>query len=159
MNQKISELQKWLRSNNFKACIIPTADPHQSEYTEEYYKLRAYMSGFTGSAGTLVVTDSKAALFTDSRYHIQASIQLQGSGIELMKSGLPGVPEYPAWLKDEVKDAPVAANDISIRTAIKTAIVRFDTDLTFFIFGPPLLKFLSGSVTEQGIYCIIISPF
>ncbi|MBQ1651344.1 MAG: aminopeptidase P family N-terminal domain-containing protein [Paludibacteraceae bacterium] len=110
MNQKISELQKWLRSNNFKACIIPTADPHQSEYTEEYYKLRAYMSGFTGSAGTLVVTDSKAALFTDSRYHIQASIQLQGSGIELMKSGLPGVPEYPAWLKDEVKDAPVAAN-------------------------------------------------
>ena len=110
MNQKISELQKWLKSNNFKACIIPTADPHQSEYTEEHYKLRAYMSGFTGSAGTLVVTDCKAALFTDSRYHIQASLQLQGSGIELMKSGLPGVPEYTAWLKDEVKEAPVAAN-------------------------------------------------
>ena len=107
---KIAELQLWLKNNGFGGCIIPNADPHQSEYVEDYYKLRGYFSGFTGSAGTLVVTCGKAALFTDSRYHIQASIQLEGSGIELFKSGLPDVPLYYEWLQGEVGDAPVAAN-------------------------------------------------
>lgn len=110
MNSKISELQNWLKDNNFNACIIPNADPHQSEYVEDYYKLRGFFSGFTGSAGTLVVTTCKAALFTDSRYHIQAAIQLQGTGIELMKCGMPGVPDYAEWLKGEAKGLPVAAN-------------------------------------------------
>ena len=91
---KIAELQLWLKNNGFGGCIIPNADPHQSEYVEDHYKLRGYFSGFTGSAGTLVVTCGKAALFTDSRYHIQAALQLEGSGIELFKSGLPDVPLY-----------------------------------------------------------------
>ncbi|MBQ3930133.1 MAG: aminopeptidase P family N-terminal domain-containing protein, partial [Paludibacteraceae bacterium] len=107
---KIAELQLWLKNNGLGGCIIPNADPHQSEYVEDYYKLRGYFSGFTGSAGTLVVTCGKAALFTDSRYHIQASIQLEGSGIELFKSGLPDVPLYYDWLQGEVGGAPVAAN-------------------------------------------------
>lgn len=110
MNSKIKDLQNYLKSNGFKACIIPSSDPHHSEYVEDHYKTRGYFSGFTGSAGTLVVTDEKAGLFTDSRYHIQASIQLEGSGIELFKSGLPDTPTYSEWLKSEVADGNVVAN-------------------------------------------------
>lgn len=110
MKKEVTYIQLWLKSNGYDACIIPQADPHQSEYIEDYYKLRGFISGFTGSAGTLVVTLNKAALFTDSRYHIQASIQLKGTGIELFKCGLPGVPKYSEWLEAQVKDAKVAAN-------------------------------------------------
>ncbi len=110
MKKEIYNIQLWLEANGYAACIIPQADPHQSEYIEDYYKLRGFVSGFTGSAGTLVVTLNGAALFTDSRYHIQASIQLKDTGIELFKCGLPGVPKYSEWVEAQVKDAKVAAN-------------------------------------------------
>lgn len=126
MEQRVINIQNWLNANKYAACIIPQADPHQSEYIEDHYKLRAYISGFTGSAGTLVITTCKAALFTDSRYHIQASIQLEGTGIELFKSGIPGIPTYKEWLKQEVGEKAVTANamlfSINEWASIKTYI-------------------------------------
>lgn len=79
--------------------IVPTTDFHGSEYVNDYFKCREYLSGFTGSAGTLAVTQDAAALWTDGRYFLQAETQLAGSGITLMREGIEGVPQLPAWLK------------------------------------------------------------
>lgn len=110
MKESVLNIQRWLKSNGYVACIVPQADPHQSEYIEDYFKLRGFLSGFTGSAGTLVITCDKAALFTDSRYHIQASIQLKGSSIDLFKCGLPDVPTYSEWTAKQLNGGKVAAN-------------------------------------------------
>ena len=81
------------------AYIEPTADPHQSEYVADHYKTRAWISGFTGSAGIVVITKDKAILWTDGRYFIQAEKQIAGSGFELYKMNTPGYPTYVEWLK------------------------------------------------------------
>ncbi len=97
----IVSLRQVLASKNLQAIIIPTNDPHFGEYTQNYYKVREWLSGFNGSAGTLVVTMESAALWTDSRYFVQAQAQLEGSGIELMKMKMPGTPSIEAWLESE----------------------------------------------------------
>lgn len=105
--ERIAPLRRALASSGLAAIIVPSADPHQSEYPPERYRSRAYLSGFDGSAGTLVVmipggdggaVQPAAGLWTDSRYYVAAAKALEGSGIDLYRSGLPGVPEYPAWL-------------------------------------------------------------
>ncbi|KAL1922548.1 uncharacterized protein VTP21DRAFT_10087 [Calcarisporiella thermophila] len=83
--------------HNVQAYVIPSEDAHQSEYSAECDRRRAFISGFTGSAGTAVVTTDQAALFTDGRYHLQASMELDGNWT-LMKSGLPEVPTWQEWL-------------------------------------------------------------
>ena len=72
---RLDKLKHWLKDNDCAACIIPQADPHQSEYIEDHYKVREFFSGFDGSAGTLAVTADETALWTDSRYFIQAALQ------------------------------------------------------------------------------------
>ena len=94
--QKLSALRQTMREHNLDAWIIPSADPHLSEYLPEHWQARVYFSGFTGSVGTLVVTADKAGLWADSRYWEQAAHQLQGSGIELQKVG--EVAPYTDWL-------------------------------------------------------------
>jgi Xaa-Pro aminopeptidase len=95
---------------NVQACIIPQTDPHLSEYVDEFDKVRTYFSGFTGSAGTLVVTLDAAGLWTDSRYYLQAEQQLCATEIALFKDGQPNVPTYVDWLVDKVGNMPVAVN-------------------------------------------------
>lgn len=94
----INDFQEILKNNNIKAYIIPTSDYHQSEYVSSFFKARAYLSGFTGSAGTLIITTSDARLWTDGRYFIQAANELEGSGISLMKMGTPGTPTILEYL-------------------------------------------------------------
>lgn len=91
--------------------IIPTTDFHGSEYVNDYFKCREYISGFTGSAGTLVVTQEWAGLWTDGRYFLQAKHQLDGSGIDLMEMGMPGVPEITTYIKEQldIRTAKVSA--------------------------------------------------
>ncbi len=79
-------------------AVIPHADPHQSEYMSSHWHLRVFFSGFTGSAGTLVVGKEEACLWTDSRYFLQAAQQLEGTGIKLMKEGIPGTPEISEYI-------------------------------------------------------------
>jgi len=94
--QRLAKLRQTMREHNLAAWIVPSADPHLSEYLPEHWQARVYFSGFTGSVGTLVVTADKAGLWADSRYWEQATKQLAGSGIELQKSGQ--VPPYNEWL-------------------------------------------------------------
>jgi Xaa-Pro aminopeptidase len=89
-----------MKESNIDACIIPSFDNHQSEYVADHYKCREWISGFTGSAGTVVITMDSAGLFTDGRYYIQAERELAGSTIKLFKAADPSVPKYYEWLAD-----------------------------------------------------------
>lgn len=100
--EKIEALQKLMKQEGVDGYLIPSSDPHMSEYLPEYYKARSWFSGFNGSAGTLAVTEKKAALWTDGRYFVQAERQLKGSGIILMRMNEPGVPTVEEWLKEEL---------------------------------------------------------
>ena len=131
--QKLSALRQTMREHNLDAWIIPSADPHLSEYLPEHWQARVYFSGFTGSVGTLVVTADKAGLWADSRYWEQAAHQLQGSGIELQKVG--EVAPYTDWLAAELPNgaaAGVAADMLSLtakrqlETAFAAKNIRLD---------------------------------
>lgn len=98
VSQGLTSLRVLMASANLAAWIVPSADPHLSEYLPDYWKQREFLSGFTGSVGTLLVTADFAGLWVDSRYWEQASVQLQGTGIELMKLGEPDVLGLNEWL-------------------------------------------------------------
>lgn len=96
--ERIAALRGLMQQRGVSACIVPTADPHLSEYLPAHWQAREWLSGFTGSAGTLVVTPQFAGLWTDSRYFSQAERQLAGSGVELVKLNVPHTPEHVEWL-------------------------------------------------------------
>ncbi|WP_311515046.1 aminopeptidase P family protein [Oligella urethralis] len=105
--QKIQALRERMAAHGLSAWIVYSADPHLSEYLPEHWSQREYLSGFTGSAGFMAVTQKQAALWTDSRYWVQAEAQLQGSGIELMKLGAKGVPSLEQWICAQLSPAQV----------------------------------------------------
>lgn len=111
VEDKLNALRRLMKERNLSAYIIPTEDFHGSEYVGEYFKAREYMSGFTGSAGTLIVLSGEAALWTDGRYFIQAADQLAGSSIVLMKSGQPGVQTIEEYLCDKLEAGSVIGFD------------------------------------------------
>ena len=96
-------MRQAMERHGIAACIVPSADPHLSEYLPEHWQARVWLSGFTGSAGTLVITAQQTGLWTDSRYFPQAEQQLAGSGIALMKLGVPTVPDYVEWLVEHLQ--------------------------------------------------------
>ncbi len=96
--ERLTALRQLMSQNNIDVYLIPSADNHQSEYVGEYFKARAFITGFTGSAGTAVITMDKAGLWTDGRYFIQAENELTGSGIELYKMGNPDIPTVDEFL-------------------------------------------------------------
>ncbi len=102
VNEKIGLLRTEMEKCGVDAYIVPTADPHLSEYVPDHYQLRRWLSGFTGSAGTVVVAKDKSGLWTDGRYYIQAENQLKGSEIELFRAYEPGVRSYIQFLGDEL---------------------------------------------------------
>ncbi|MDX9748484.1 MAG: aminopeptidase P family protein [Paludibacter sp.] len=101
--QRLQILRNEMRKAGVAACIIPGTDPHASEYIADFWKEREWISGFDGSAGTAVVTTCEAGLWTDSRYFLQGSEQLKGTGFELMKMGLPETPDMLSWLAQVLK--------------------------------------------------------
>ena len=111
VTETISALQALMCEQGINAYIVPTADYHQSEYVGEHFKARAFLTGFTGSAGTAVVMRDKAYLWTDGRYFLQAAAQLEGTGITLMKSGEEGVPEINDFLRNELCEGGVIGFD------------------------------------------------
>ena len=96
--EKIKKLQESMKHAGVDGYLIPSSDPHMSEYLPTHYEARSWFSGFNGSAGTLAVTADKAALWTDGRYFIQAENQIKGSGIILMRMKEPGVPTVEEWM-------------------------------------------------------------
>ena len=111
---RLEELRALMKEKNISAYIIPSADPHQSEYVAPRWKSREWISGFTGSAGTVVVTMEKAGLWTDGRYFLQAEAQLEGSTITLFKMGLPETPGYTDWIGGELKKGDIVSFDASV---------------------------------------------
>lgn len=103
ITERIVALRRFLKNNNLDAFIIPSTDPHLSEYVASHWKSREWISGFTGSAGIVVITNECAGLWTDSRYYLQATDQLDGTGIELFKEGLPDTPSMTEWLGSVLK--------------------------------------------------------
>lgn len=139
-NDKIHALRLLMQKNNVDAYIIVTDDFHASEYVGDYFKAREYMSGFTGSAGTLVVLKDTSALWTDGRYFIQAEEQLRYSEITLMKSGNEGVQSIPDFLFDKLNENETIAfdgrtinnffyNELKDRFQSKNIIFKWDIDL------------------------------
>lgn len=110
-NEKISLLRQAMKAAGANACLIPSSDPHASEYLPEHWAARSYFSGFTGSVGTLVVTETASALWADGRYFIQAERQLAGSEIQLQRMGVAGVPTVTQYLTDALGQGQVLALD------------------------------------------------
>lgn len=104
VNDKLASLRKLMAEKGIDAYIIPSSDPHLSEYLSDYWKTRMWISGFTGSAGTVVVTMEGAGLWTDGRYFIQAENELKGSEIKLFKMRMPKVPTVIEWLRDNLDE-------------------------------------------------------
>ncbi|MBQ1969933.1 MAG: aminopeptidase P family N-terminal domain-containing protein, partial [Paludibacteraceae bacterium] len=104
INSRLSTLRKYMSDYGIFAYIIPSSDPHLSEYVPDNWKRREWISGFDGSAGTVVVTNNEACLWTDSRYYLQAELQLSGSEFILFRDGESGVPDWLTWLAEK---APV----------------------------------------------------
>ncbi|MDR2228744.1 MAG: aminopeptidase P family protein [Flavobacteriaceae bacterium] len=100
--EKIAALRSAMHNNNIDAFIVYSADPHMSEYLPQEWQERSWLSGFTGSAGFVVITKDKAGLWTDGRYFTQAPIELEGSGIDLFKDGIEGTPNYIDWIISEI---------------------------------------------------------
>ncbi len=107
----IAALRRRLAEHGLDAYIIPATDPHQSEYVPDHWRVLQWASGFTGSAGTLVITRDFAGLWTDSRYFVQAEQQLAGSGIELMRMRVPHTPEFAQWAVRHLPEGAVIGLD------------------------------------------------
>lgn len=117
INNRITQLRDFMKSNNLQAFIIPSTDAHMSEYIPEYWESRRWISGFTGSAGTVVITLDKAGLWTDSRYFLQATDELSGSEIVLFKDRIPGTISIPDWLLSELADGDRVGIDGNVYSA------------------------------------------
>ncbi|MEY8376137.1 aminopeptidase P family N-terminal domain-containing protein [Lachnospiraceae bacterium 56-18] len=103
IQERLKALREQMKEKKIDIYIVPTADFHQTEYVGEYFKARKYITNFSGSAGTAVITADEARLWTDGRYFIQAAEQIAGTTVELMKMGEPGVPTIKEYLADTLK--------------------------------------------------------
>lgn len=135
--ERLAALRAQMKNNGIDTAIIPQADPHMSEYIASHWQARRWLSGFNGSAGTLVVpAAAPAMLWTDSRYFLQAEAQLEGSEIQLMKEGLPETPSIEEWLTAHLQAGATVGVDgmlystgamRSLRAALKSRGILLDT--------------------------------
>jgi len=114
IKEKIDRLRDLMKKNRIDSYIVPSSDPHISEYLPDYWKSRSWISGFSGSAGTLAITQEKAALWTDSRYFLQAERELSNTGIELCKLGLPDTLSLEGWIVLQLKKGNTVGFDGSV---------------------------------------------
>ena len=152
IEDKLKALRELMQERNLAAYIIPTDDFHGSEYVGEYFKTREYMSGFTGSAGTLIVLSKEAALWTDGRYFIQAAAQLADSPITLMKSGQPDVPKIEEYLCDKLEEKSVIGFDGRTVTSdfVNKIAEKTGSKQITFAGGDDLVDCVSGYICRTG---------
>lgn len=141
IKERIHALRMTFRPNNIKAFIIPSTDPHLSEYVAPYWMSREWISGFTGSAGTAVILMDKAGLWTDSRYFLQAEKELEGSGITLYKETLPETPSITKFLCQNLKPGESVSIDGKMFSVQQVEQMKEDLapyQLQVNLFGDPL---------------------
>lgn len=135
--ERIAALRKEMNEAGVKAVILPRTDAHLSEYISDHWHIVRYLSGFTGSAGTMVVTDKEALLWVDSRYFLQGAQQIEGTGIVLMKDGLPDTPSIVEYLCEHLsKGDKVGINGMlmsidetaALRSRLNAAGIKLDVD-------------------------------
>lgn len=117
VNEKLASLRQKMKEAGVQAYIVPSSDPHMSEYLPAHWEARSYFSGFNGSAGTLVVTETESGLWTDGRYFIQAAHQLEGSEITLYRMAVKGVPTTTEFLDSKLKDGETVGFDGKLLSA------------------------------------------
>ncbi len=152
IKSRLFHLRLWMNEEHLSAFIVPTTDPHNSEYTPAYWMCREWLTGFTGSAGTAVITLREAALWTDSRYFLQAEAQLADTGITLMREGCEGVPTIAQWINSRLDTdlntvgvfaqvtSASAAHDMLDGLNANTEVVPVETDpFTLLWQGRPAL--------------------
>ena len=141
IKERLHALRMTFHPNHIKAFIIPSTDPHLSEYVAPYWMSREWISGFTGSAGTAVVLMDKAGLWTDSRYFLQAEKELEGSGITLYKEMLPETPSITAFLCQNLKPGESVSIDGKMFSVQQVEQMKEDLapyQLQIDMFGDPL---------------------
>ena len=111
IQQRLGDLRQFMAEHGLQAFVVPTTDPHASEYTPLHYESRKWLTGFSGSAGTAVVTLYDAALWTDSRYFIAAAEELRDTGIQLMKEGMNATPGIAQWLANQLRQGDCVGLD------------------------------------------------
>ena len=111
IRQRLTDLRNRMKAHQIDAYLVVSDDFHGSEYVGDYFKCREFLSGFDGSAGTLLITDSEAGLWTDGRYFLQAEQQLKDTGISLFRMGQKGVPKLEQYLKDNLQEGMCLAYD------------------------------------------------
>ena len=126
INERVDRLRSWMKENGFTAFVFPSSDPHNSEYVADHWKSREWISGFSGSAGTAVVTLEHAALWTDSRYFIAAEKELDGTDFQLMKLRMEGTPSVSEWLASELStyDKAVVGLDGNVNSFAEVAAME-----------------------------------
>lgn len=127
IRQRIDVLRTWMKENGLSAFIFPSTDPHSGEYVPDYWMARQWISGFNGSAGTAVVTLTDAALWTDSRYFLAATEQLEGTGFQLMKQGLSETPSIAEWLGSTLDEGETVGMDGWVNTI--TSVMDMEAEL------------------------------
>lgn len=127
VREKVAALRKLMKKHKVDAYYVPSADPHMSEYLPECWKHRAWISGFTGSMGEVLIGMKKAGLWTDGRYFLQGSIELEGSGIDLMRMGEPQTPSMEQWVAKQLKKGQSLGVDPSVISV--AAARKFDAAL------------------------------
>ena len=136
IKQKLNALRILMKEKKIDAYLVPTDDFHGSEYVGDYFKCRKYITGFTGSAGTAIITQDMAGLWTDGRYFIQAADQLRDTTIELFKSGEPGVPTAHQFLNNKLEEGMCLGFDgrtVSAREAEELQELLQEKHITFSV--------------------------
>ena len=136
VKERVDAVRRLMKQNQVEAYFVPSSDPHQSEYVPECWQRRPWISGFTGSAGDVLVTHAVAGLWTDGRYFLQAEEELRGSGIKLFRSGQPGVPSLTEFLTRNLgagESLGVDPRTVSMRRAreLRAALTRSKASLRF----------------------------
>jgi Xaa-Pro aminopeptidase len=148
VTEKIKELRLYMKAEKLDAYIITTDDFHGSEYVGAYFRASEYITGFTGSAGTCVVTEDEACLWTDGRYFIQAAEQLAGTPVKLMKSGMEGVPSIEEYLCEKLCGTPA---DVRIGFDGRTVTASFVKKLEKALEKTKSEKLLNGNILEKPV--------
>lgn len=157
--EKVASLREEMKKNEIDAFIVYSADPHMSEYLPLEWQERAWLSGFTGSAGFVVITTNKAGLWTDGRYFTQAPIELAGSGIDLFKDGIEGTPNYIDWIISETKDqAKVAVNALATSHHNWQQLKSKLEDNNRQLVNLPLLDTVWTERKTSGIHPVFVHP-
>src|SRR5690554_6641498 len=132
--ERLTAMRQFLEEESIDAFIVPSTDAHLSEYPPKYWESRKWISGFTGSAGTAVVTKDRAGVWTDSRYFIQAADELKDTGFELFKMGQSNTPDMTSWIIEQVGDGGTVGIDglvyaASDAKALKQKLEKHDITL------------------------------